>query len=352
VITCACHGSVGIELHAVAAEVCETLRSPVGEFLRRPMNNSSLPFTGRKLSDVLRRWAQRHADLLHPWRYVTKAAGDSRAAGFLRRAISRKLYDYLARTYPLAEWTTMNYGYAMFPGDTPSLAVDPSLPEHLALQLYMCLVVALQSDGCLKLNGCEVLEIGSGRGGGAAHLARHFRPRRYVALDISVEATALARRQHGKESAVEFVHGDAENLPFAEASFDVVINVESAHCYGSIGRFLAEVHRVLRSGGRLAFADFVSERHGARGRLLATLRQAPLRLVHVEEITANVVAALAQDEARKRALLDRWTKGWFRSFAQGAYAMEGSAMQRELAARRTVYLVAVLEKTPAAAETR
>jgi ubiquinone/menaquinone biosynthesis C-methylase UbiE len=352
VITCTCHGSVGIELHAVAAEVCETLRSPVGEFLRRPMNNSSLPFTGRKLSDVLRRWAQRHADLLHPWRYVTKAAGDSRAAGFLRRAISRKLYDYLARTYPLAEWTTMNYGYAMFPGDTPSLAVDPSLPEHLALQLYMCLAVALQSDGCLKLNGCEVLEIGSGRGGGAAHLARHFRPRRYVALDISVEATALARRQHGKESAVEFVHGDAENLPFAKASFDVVINVESAHCYGSIGRFLAEVHRVLRSGGRLAFADFVSERHGARGRLLATLRQAPLRLVHVEEITANVVAALAQDEARKRALLDRWAKGWFRSFAQGAYAMEGSAMQRELAARRTVYLVAVLEKTPAAAETR
>jgi ubiquinone/menaquinone biosynthesis C-methylase UbiE len=316
------------------------------------MNNSSLPLTGRKLSDVLRRWAQRHADLLHPWRYVTKAAGDSRAAGFLRRAISRKLYDYLARTYPLAEWTTMNYGYAMFPGDTPSLAVDPSLPEHLALQLYMCLAVALQSDGWLKLNGCEVLEIGSGRGGGAAHLARHFRPRRYVALDISVEATALARRQHGKESAVEFVHGDAENLPFAKASFDVVINVESAHCYGSIGRFLAEVHRVLRSGGRLAFADFVSERHGARGRLLATLRQAPLRLVHVEEITANVVAALAQDEARKRALLDRWAKGWFRSFAQGAYAMEGSAMQRELAARRTVYLVAVLEKTPAAAETR
>ena len=61
----------------------------------------------------------------------------------------------------------MNYGYAMLPGDTPSLAVDPSLPEHLALQLYMCLAVALQSDGCVKLNGCEVLEIGSGRGGGA-----------------------------------------------------------------------------------------------------------------------------------------------------------------------------------------
>jgi ubiquinone/menaquinone biosynthesis C-methylase UbiE len=45
------------------------------------------------------------------------------------------------------------------------------------------------------------------------------------------------------------VHGDAENLPFPQVSFDAVINVESAHCYGSIERFLAEVHRVLRPGG-------------------------------------------------------------------------------------------------------
>jgi len=201
------------------------------------VNNFSLPFAGRNFGGALRQLAQRHADLLHPWRHVTKAAGDGRAAGFLRRAVTRKLYDHLARTYPLAEWTTMNYGYAMLPGDTPGLAVDPKLPEHLALQLYMRLAVALQSDGCLQLSGCEVLELGSGRGGGAAHVARHFRPRRFVALDVSVEATALARRLHDADSGVEFVHGDAENLPFAKASFDVVINVESAHCYGSIDRF-------------------------------------------------------------------------------------------------------------------
>ncbi|MBV9489106.1 MAG: class I SAM-dependent methyltransferase [Verrucomicrobia bacterium] len=308
------------------------------------MSNFSLPFAGRNLGGALRRWARRHADFLHPWRHVTGAAGHSHAAGLLRRAVTRKLYDHLARAYPTAEWTTMNYGYAALPGETPGLAVDPRLPEHLALQLYLRLAVALQSDGRLSLSGCEALEIGSGRGGGAAYVARHFRPRRFVALDVSAEATALARRQHGEESTVEFVHGDAENLPFTNASFDVVINVESAHCYGSINRFLVGVHRVLRPGGRLALADFASERQGARARLLATLRQGPLRLLRVEEITANVVAALAQDEARKRALLDRWVKGWFRSFAQGAYAMEGSAMQRELAAGRTVYLVAVLEK--------
>src|SRR5258708_14045516 len=126
---------------------------------------------------------------------------------------------------------------------------------------------------------------------------------------MSVEATALARRQPGEESAVEFVGGDAENLPFAKASFDVVINVESAHCYGSIDRFLAEVHRVLRSSGRLAFADFVSVLHGARARLLPTLRQPPLRRVHLGGITATAVAALPAARWRQRPLPNRSAKG-------------------------------------------
>ena len=279
--------------------------------------------------------------LLHPWRHVTGAAGGSRVVGWLRRAVTRRLYDFLARAYPLADWTTMNYGYAPLADGPSKFAVDAGHPEYLSLQLYTYLATALGLD----LRGREGLEVGSGRGGGAVYLAERFRPRRFVALDVSAEATALARRRHGEGSGVEFVPGDAENLPFPAASFDFVLNVESAHCYGSIPRFLAGVHRVLRPGGRLAFADFASRAGGAHERLLAALARGPLRLVRVEEITHHVVAALARDEARKRALLERWTKGWVRSFAWGAYAMEGSAMRRELAARRTVYLAATLEKT-------
>jgi ubiquinone/menaquinone biosynthesis C-methylase UbiE len=44
-------------------------------------------------------------------------------------------------------------------------------------------------------------------------------------------------------------------MPFPDASFDAVINVESSHCYPSMGRFLSEVHRVLRPRGSLLFAD-------------------------------------------------------------------------------------------------
>ncbi len=45
-------------------------------------------------------------------------------------------------------------------------------------------------------------------------------------------------------------------------------------------------------------------------------------------------------------MLTRRVRGWFRGFAHGAYAMEGSAMRRELVSGQTAYLAAVLRKDP------
>ena len=187
------------------------------------------------------------SDLLHPWRYVTNAVGTGPATGLARRLTSRLLYDHLARAYPHAEWTTMNYGYALRPGEpwADLIAVDPDQPEHLARQLYGRLAAMAAGDAGGALTDLDVLEVGSGRGGGAVHVARRFGPRRLVALDVSPAATRLARELHGSATGVEFTAGDAESLPFAAGSFDVVLNVESAHCYGSLDRFLENVHRVL-----------------------------------------------------------------------------------------------------------
>jgi hypothetical protein len=104
------------------------------------------------------------------------------------------------------------------------------------------------------------------------------------------------------------------------------------------------VNRVLRPGGELLFAGFVSRQDGAFVRLQAIFAASPLALVSLDEITNNVVASLAADEARKRALLDRWVKGPFKSFAEGAYAMDGTAMRRALQSGETIYLAAVLRK--------
>ena len=123
-----------------------------------------------------------------------------------------------------------------------------------------------------------------------------------------------------------------------------MLNIESAHCYASVPRFLAESARVLRPGGELLFAGFASRRGGAHGRLVAALEACPLTLNRLEDITPNIVASLRLDEARKRELIRRAVSAPLRSFATGAYAMEGTAMRRALEAGETAYVAAVLSK--------
>ena len=52
--------------------------------------------------------------------------------------------------------------------------------------------------------------------------------------------------------------GDAENLPFDDASFDVVTNLESSHTYPDIRAFLGQVRRVLRPGGWFLHTDLLA----------------------------------------------------------------------------------------------
>jgi SAM-dependent methyltransferase len=64
-------------------------------------------------------------------------------------------------------------------------------------------------------------------------------------LDYNPDGIAYCRKRHTLPG-LDFVHGDAEKLPFPDDSFDAVINVEASHAYPQLSRFLSEVARVLR----------------------------------------------------------------------------------------------------------
>lgn len=279
------------------------------------------------------------AGFFHPAKIVTGAIG-GRLLGPIKRAVVKRLYTHLARHYPTPEWTAMNYGYAPLEGEAPLIGV-PDAPERFNLNLYAR--VATSGRRGAALGGADLLEIGSGRGGGIAFVAAAFAPASATGLDIAPTATALASERYAHIANLRFVTGDAEALPLGDALFDAVINIESIHCYARPERFLAEVARVLRPGGELLFAGFA-----ARGRayedLVAALESAPLRLDRLDDITANVSASLAADEARKRAFLDSNVKGALKSFAMGAYAMQGSPMRTALDRGTTAYVAAVLSK--------
>lgn len=215
----------------------------------------------------------------------------------LRRLIWRWWYGRLARGYQQRDWTFMNYGYAP-PDDAPGRTLEPAdEPDRLCIQLYA------ETVSSVPLAGRDVVEVGSGRGGGASWLARTHRPRRYTGVDFSAAAVALCSRRHAGVEGLEFIAGDAENLPLSDASCDVVVNVESSHCYGRIDRFFHEVARVLRPGGHFCYTDFRSV--ADMDKLEATLAAAPgLERIERVDITARVLAALQADDARKRSLID------------------------------------------------
>jgi SAM-dependent methyltransferase len=93
-----------------------------------------------------------------------------------------------------------------------------------------------------------VLEVGSGLGMLAAQVAGRAPRGRVVGLEFSEAQLARARERNAPN--LEFVRGDAHQLPFADGSFDVVYCRYLLEHVADPGRVLAEMRRVLRPGGR------------------------------------------------------------------------------------------------------
>jgi demethylmenaquinone methyltransferase/2-methoxy-6-polyprenyl-1,4-benzoquinol methylase len=101
---------------------------------------------------------------------------------------------------------------------------------------------------------------------GTGDIARRLRKAvgeggRVVALDFSPEMLNAARRRG--EDGVEWLEGDMLNLPFADASFDVVTVGFGLRNVNDLPRAIAEAHRVLAPGGRFASLDLAKARFGA-----------------------------------------------------------------------------------------
>src|SRR5688500_12215291 len=164
----------------------------------------------------------------------------SRLPGF-KKKLWRVWYEYLAGSQRGGEWTFMNYGYVDHESEPLNLEKADEL-DRCFIQLYDHVVKAVD------LSHRVVLEVGSGRGGGASFIKRYRGCERVVGLDLSKNAVAFSLARH-RVDGLEFVVGDAEHLQFSERSFDAVVNVESSHCYPSFDKFLSEICRVLRPGG-------------------------------------------------------------------------------------------------------
>lgn len=111
----------------------------------------------------------------------------------------------------------------------------------------------------------RVLDVGSGIGGTSRCLAREFGCR-VTGIDLTEEycrTAAMLSARIGLEHLVDYRQGDATNLPFADASFDVVWTEHAAMNIPDKLRLYREMHRVLEPGGTLAIHDVLAGPSGA-----------------------------------------------------------------------------------------
>jgi len=111
----------------------------------------------------------------------------------------------------------------------------------------------------------RVLDVGSGIGGPSRFLAHTYRCS-VVGLDLTPEFCAVARvlaERTALADHVSYRQGNALDMPFEDASFDVVWSQNAAMNIAERDRLYHEMARVLRRGGRLALSDVTSGEGGA-----------------------------------------------------------------------------------------
>lgn len=256
----------------------------------------------------------------------------------LRDAAMIAFYDRLARWDDQGRLAFLNHGYA--PANAPD-ALDLSAedePRRYWIQLYER--IARPGDW----QGKRALEVSSGPGGGVDWLARAHGPATMTGLDLAATSVERATARFGRPG-VAFVRGDAQDLPFPDAGFEIVINVESSLNYPNFAAFLAEVDRVLAPGGQFLIGDYRSAKKLPT--FEADLASLGYETLWREDLTPGVARALALTQSAKAALVDevapRWARRLVRRFAD--LEEDGAASgRRRFETGQRVYLGYALRK--------
>ncbi|MGF1498741.1 MAG: class I SAM-dependent methyltransferase [Elainellaceae cyanobacterium] len=256
-----------------------------------------------------------------------------------RNIIWKSWYNYFAHNFGHLGITLMNYGYA-------NLEMAHSSPfllnqnangeiERYCLQLYHYAATRV------PIQGKDVLEVGCGRGGGAAYVAQNLNPRSLLGIDLANGNINLCKRTYA-ESNLKFLVGNAESLAFPSDSFDVVLSIESSHCYPHPERFFSEVFRVLRADGYLILADFRSRSDIAATKELLQLSK--FKFIEEEDVTKNVLQAMDLEHERKLAIIHQMVPPSLHNLAYGFAATKDSNTYRDFQSGELAYFLYVLKK--------
>jgi SAM-dependent methyltransferase len=209
-----------------------------------------------------------------------------------------------------------NFGYE----EDPPLGLPLSEADE---RNRYCIQLYHQTASQVDLAGKKVLEVSCGAGGGASYIVRNLNPASYTGLDLNPASIELCRKRH-QLPGLDFVQGDAQNLPFPDESFDAVVNVEASHQYPDFPGFLTEVTRVLRPGGHFLYTD--SRRNPVVAEWETALADIPLRKLAQRDIDKEAKRGLDANTLRSQEIIGRRAS----SFLIGLTRYAVNMMDRDL----------------------
>lgn len=111
----------------------------------------------------------------------------------------------------------------------------------------------------------QMLDVATGTGDMAFMAEQILRPAAITGIDLSAGMLEVARKRNAQRksepfSTIDFIKGDAENLPFPEHNFDAVTVTFGVRNFGDLGKGLSEICRVMKPGAPLMVLEFTKPR--------------------------------------------------------------------------------------------
>jgi ubiquinone/menaquinone biosynthesis C-methylase UbiE len=142
-----------------------------------------------------------------------------------------------------------------------------------------------------------ILDVGCGTGRLLGLAQGRFPGAKLAGVDAAIEMVRQAQASN-PGGAIGFQQALAEELPFANASFDLVFSTMTFHHWADQSRGIAEIARVLTPGGRWLLAEFVASGFVRLIRTVLRLHQFPERADLRKRLAVSGLEVVAEERVR------------------------------------------------------
>ncbi|CDW89709.1 UNKNOWN [Stylonychia lemnae] len=200
-----------------------------------------------------------------------------------------------------------NCGYAILTqtGETLKLVAKQDIKNQYQNQMYHYAALGIRNLD--DLQGKNVLDLATGRGGGLAFLAKYFYPKNAVGIDISSHQIQFAQSHQDEIDSLSYFQGDVECLNAVnfdkDIQYDLITCIESLHCFSNLSAIFNGVQNLMQKNGNFVIVDIFEKKEVKN---IEKIMKHFFMIEKREIITINVKHAMNLDKPRVEKMISKF----------------------------------------------